>query len=91
MDAIIKAMVPIMQEIDPNFMDKIKSKVQEKYRQNSIDDTFVFQNGSKEKFEQADLAQLKQQGNNNLKQKQVKEKIIRQKNKKLMKQKMKLL
>lgn len=69
MDAIIKAMVPIMQEIDPNFMDKIKSKVQEKYRQNSIDDTFVFQNGSKEKFEQADLAQLKQQGNNNLKQK----------------------
>lgn len=68
MDAIIKAMVPIMQEIDPNFMDKIKSKVQEKYRQNSIDDTFVFQNGSKEKFEQADLAQLKQQGNNNSKQ-----------------------
>lgn len=69
MDAIIKAMVPIMQEIDSNFLDKIKSKIQEKCRQNGIDDTFVFQKGSKEKFEQADLAQLKQQGNNNLKQK----------------------
>lgn len=69
MDAIIKAMVPIMQEIDSNFLDKIKSKIQEKCRQNGIDDTFVFQKGSKEKFEQADLAQLKQQSNNNSKQK----------------------
>ena len=69
MDAIIKAMVPIMQEIDSNFFDKIKSKIQEKCRQNGIDDTFVFQKGSKEKFEQADLAQLKQQSNNNSKQK----------------------
>lgn len=68
MDAIIKAMVPIMQEIDSNFIDKIKSKIQEKCVQNGIDDTFVFQKGSKEKFEQVDLAQLKQQGDNNSKQ-----------------------
>ncbi len=68
MDAIIKAMVHIMQEIDSNFIDKIKSKIQEKCVQNGIDDTFVFQKGSKEKFEQVDLAQLKQQGDNNSKQ-----------------------
>lgn len=56
MDSIIKSMVPIMQEIDPTFMDKVKSQIQEKCRQNGIDDTFCFQQGSKERFEQVDSA-----------------------------------
>lgn len=57
MDTIIKSMVPIMQEVDPHFMEKVKSQIQEKCRQNGIDDTFCFQQGSKEKFEKMDSAQ----------------------------------
>ena len=57
MDSIIKRMVPIMQKIDPSFMDKVKSQIQEKCRQNGIDDTFCFQKGSKERFEQVDSKQ----------------------------------
>lgn len=57
MDSIIKRMVPIMQQIDPTFMDKVKSQIQEKCRQNGIDDTFCFQQGSKERFEQVDSIQ----------------------------------
>lgn len=57
MDAIIKSMIPIMQEVDPNFMDKVKSQIQDKCRQNGIDDTFCFQQGSKERFEKVDMAQ----------------------------------
>lgn len=57
MDSIIKRMVPIMQQIDPSFMDKVKSQIQEKCRQNGIDATFCFQQGSKDRFEQVDLAQ----------------------------------
>ena len=40
MDSIIKRMVPIMQQIDPAFMDKVKKQIQEKSKQNGIDDTF---------------------------------------------------
>ena len=54
MDSIIKRMVPIMQQIDPTFMDKVKSQIQEKCKQNGIDDTFCFQQGTKERFEQMD-------------------------------------
>ena len=50
-------MIPIIQQIDPQFIDKVKSQIQEKYRQNSIDNTFCFQQGSKERFKQIDLAQ----------------------------------
>lgn len=57
MDSIIKRMVPIMQQIDSQFMDKVKSQIQEKCRQNGIADTFCFQQGSKERFEQVDSAQ----------------------------------
>lgn len=57
MDAIIKRMVPFMQQVDPNFMEKVRSQIQKKCRQNGIDDTFCFQQGSKERFEQVDLAQ----------------------------------
>lgn len=57
MDFIIKRMVPIMQQIDPAFMDKVKSQIQEKCRQHGIDDTFCFQQGSKERFEQFDSTQ----------------------------------
>ena len=55
MDYLIKSMVPIMQSIDPNFMDKAKSTIQTKCKENGIDDTFCFQQGSKERFEQVDL------------------------------------
>ena len=57
MDSIIKRMVPIMQQIDPTFMDKVKSQIQEKCKQNGIDDTFCFQQGTKERFEQMDSKQ----------------------------------
>lgn len=55
MDHIIKSMVPIMLSIDPNFMDKAKSTIQIKCEENGIDDTFCFQQGSKERFERVDL------------------------------------
>ena len=55
MDNIIKSMVPIMQSIDPKFMDKVKSAIQTKCKENGIDDTFCFQQGSKERFEQVDM------------------------------------
>ena len=54
MDSIIKSMIPVMQQIDPNFTEKVKSKIQEKCKQNGIDDTFCFQKGSKERFESID-------------------------------------
>ena len=57
MDSIIKRMVPIMQQIDPTFMNKVKSQIQEKCKQNGIDDTFCFQQGTKERFEQMDSKQ----------------------------------
>ena len=57
MDAIIKRMVPIIQQIDPAFMDKVKNQIQERCRQNGIDDTFCFQQGTKERFEQVDSLQ----------------------------------
>ena len=50
MDYIIKKMIPIIQQIDPQFIDKVKSQIQEKYRQNGIDNTFCFQQGSKERL-----------------------------------------
>lgn len=56
MDLIIKNMVPIMQEIDTNFMEKVKNQIQENCKQSGIDDTFCFQQGTKEKFKQEDLA-----------------------------------
>ena len=57
MDSIIKRMVPIMQQINPTFMDKVKSQIQEKCKQNGIDDTFCFQQGTRERFEQMDSTQ----------------------------------
>lgn len=58
MDSIIKSMIPIMQSVDPNFMDKVKNSIKIKCKENGIDDTFCFQEGTKEKFEQQDLQQL---------------------------------
>lgn len=57
MDRIIKGMVPIMQQIDPEFMNKVKSQIQAGCKQNGIDDTFCFQQGSKKRFEQIDSVQ----------------------------------
>ena len=37
-----------------NYYEKVKSKIQEKCKQNGIDDTFCFQKGSKERFESID-------------------------------------
>ena len=54
MDSIIKSMIPVMQQIDPNFTEKVKSKIQEKCKQNGIDETFCFQKGTKERFESID-------------------------------------
>lgn len=50
-------MIPIIQQINSQFIDKVKNQIQEKYRQNGIDNTFCFQQGSKEKFKQINLAQ----------------------------------
>ena len=58
MDSIIKSMIPIMQSVDPDFMDKVKNSIKIKCKENGIDDTFCFQEGTKEKFEQQDLQQL---------------------------------
>ena len=57
MDEIIKGMVPAIQKIDPNFINKVKSQIQELCKQNGIDETFCFQQGSKERFEQIDSMQ----------------------------------
>ena len=57
MDRVIKGMVPIMQQIDPEFMNKVKSQIQAGCKQNGIDDTFCFQQGSKKRFEQIDSVQ----------------------------------
>ena len=54
MDSIIKSMIPVMQQIDPNFTEKVKSKIQEKCNQNGIDETFCFRKGTKERFESID-------------------------------------
>ena len=60
MDNIIKRMVPIFQEIDPLFMDKAKSEVQKKCRENNIDEKFCFQEGTKERFKQFDIERDKE-------------------------------
>lgn len=57
MDRIIKGMIPIMQQIDSEFMNKVKSQIQAGCKQNGIDDTFCFQQGSKKRFEQIDSVQ----------------------------------
>ncbi len=59
MDKIIKDMIPIMKQIDPAFMSKVKSQIISKCKQAGIDDNFCFQQGSKERFEQADAKQPK--------------------------------
>lgn len=57
MDKIIKRMAPIMLQIDPTFIDKVKFQIQQRCKQNGIDDKFCFQEGTKQRFEQFDLAQ----------------------------------
>lgn len=54
MDEIVKAMIPIMQQIDPKFVDNVKTKITEKCKQHGIDDTFCFQKGTKQRFETID-------------------------------------
>jgi len=53
MDTIIKSMLPVIQQIDPNFVDNVGKKIDEKSVQQGIDSqTFCFSKGTKEKFEQ---------------------------------------
>lgn len=52
MDAIIKDMLPIIQEIDPNFVDKVKKNIENKCKQQGIDTkTFCFNSSTKDAFE----------------------------------------
>ena len=57
MDYIIKSFLPIMQQIDPNFISKVRTNIQERCRQSGIDETFCFQQGTRERFEQIDELQ----------------------------------
>lgn len=53
MDTIIKSMLPVIQEIYPNFVENVSKKIEEKSMQQGIDSqTFCFNQGTKEKFEQ---------------------------------------
>lgn len=53
MDTIIKSMLPVIQEINPNFVENVSKKIEEKSMQQGIDSqTFCFSQGTKEKFEQ---------------------------------------
>lgn len=54
MDQILRNMVPVMQQIDSNFMNKVRMNIQNKCKENGIDDTFCFQEGSKDRFEKVD-------------------------------------
>lgn len=54
MDKIIKNAVPLIRQVDPKFTEKVKSTIEEKSRENGIDETFCFQKGSKERFEKED-------------------------------------
>ena len=54
MDQILRNMVPVMQQIDPNFMNKVRMNIQNRCKESGIDDTFCFQEGSKERFEKVD-------------------------------------
>lgn len=54
MDKIIKNMIPIMRQVDPQFMDKVKTQISERCKAAGISDNFCFQQGSKERFEQVD-------------------------------------
>lgn len=59
MDRIIKSMIPIIKQIDLNFMNKVKTQIIERCHQSGIDDNFCFQRGTKEKFEKADNRETK--------------------------------
>ena len=54
MDRIIKSMIPIMQQVEPQFMDKVKIQILERCKAAGISDNFCFQQESKERFEQID-------------------------------------
>ena len=55
MDAITKTMIPVMQQIDPNFRNNAKKAILEKSKQYGIDDTFCFQQGTRQRFETIDI------------------------------------
>ena len=63
MDYIIKSFIPIIQKIDPDFISKIRTNIQERCRQNGIDETFCFQQGTRERFEQIDELQTTENDN----------------------------
>ena len=53
MDTIIKSMLPVIQEINPNFVEKVSKRIEENSMQQGIDSqTFCFSQGTKERFEQ---------------------------------------
>ena len=87
MDSIIKRMVPILLQIDPSFIEKARSQIQDKCKQYDIDDSFCFQKGTKESFERADLAQSKSIAESEEKQKQQSPtpKVVMDKSQKTMK------
>lgn len=53
MDKIIKSMLPVIQKTEPQFLDNVSKKIEEKSIQQGIDsNTFCFSQETKEKFEQ---------------------------------------
>lgn len=59
MDAIVKTMAPIMYQIDPNFASNIRVKVQENCKRYKINESFCFQEGTRELFAISDINNAK--------------------------------
>ena len=48
--------LPIIEQIDSSFVDEVKTGILDKAKAKGIDDTFAFQEGTRERFEQDDAA-----------------------------------
>ncbi len=70
MDKIIKGMLPIMQQVDPQFMDKVKTQISARCKAAGISDNFCFQQESKERFEQVDARTIQTQSKQKNQEKQ---------------------
>ena len=54
MDSFIKAMLPTMQEIDTEFMQEVRRKIEEQCQKYGVDKKFCFQEDTKRRFEMID-------------------------------------
>lgn len=51
MDSFIKIMIPTMQDIDLEFMQEVRGKIEEQCQKYGVDKKFCFQEDTKRKFE----------------------------------------